>query len=823
MVKEKRFYNALKGIFEGVKMDGQGGFVNLLRIKEKYYKSVIDEFKNEVDHDSIIDADFKEEFFDKLCNFFDKYFSESGSIYFVQSANWQKVYEKIYTDNKDVVLFWKTNMLYYVKSDKLLNTTDIKVEDKDAGLSYVFRFDTTQATQKQNNEKKGFLYTVKEILKTKTSLHDATSGDVTFVLSVDYESRSKTKVEELSKELNVNEDIISKAIRQFEKQTSVDFFINKNAKQFLNEQLDLYLNQILLADENVFDQKRLDQIKVIKKYAQKLIQFISGFEDELVRIWNKPKFVKNSNYVISKDKLTTDLISKLKANTGFEDQIKEWKKLKLVEDNFSVESLNDDKYKHLPFDSKYFKDLEIEILSIFDNLDNALDGRLIHSENYQALNSLTNKFKNNIYSVYIDPPFNTGSDFEYVDAYQDSSWLSLMYDRLDLSYNLLNPEGSIFMHLDHFAEHKGRELLDSIFGKENFINNIAWAYRSGGASDSKTMPYKHDSILFYSKNKDKFILNPITERQYMEKSFMGAQKDAEGRYYTDTLLRDVFEGVIKDPNTNIEYNVRKVLNLSDEFFSFSNSQKPEGLIHLLESLVNIPENKYFIDYFAGSGTSICVAKKMGRKFIGVELGDHFNNTYISEVKLKQSPANQINLYKDFDVIQKEENDKYIIAKVNKVGLLGRMKEVISQTGRHEPCGITVPTKFSGGGFFKYFELEQYEDTLRNANYSPNSPSLFNDNIYDQYTFFADKKLTSNFSVENNGDIKIELDKLYKNIDLPETISNVMGLPIKSITKDAVILLDGEKEIIEKYDYQNMTNKEKQHFFDILKSLLWWGE
>ena len=824
MIKEKRFYNSLKGIFEGAKMDGQGGFVNLLKIKEKYYNSVIEHFKKEVDQDPVINEGFKEEFFDKLCNFFDKYFSESGSIYFVQSANWQKVYEKIYTDNKDVVLFWKTNMLYYVKSDKILNSSDIKIEDKESGLSYVFRFDTTQATQKQNNEKKGFLYTAKEVVKTKTALHDSTSGDSTFVLSVGYESKSKTKTEEIAKTFNLNEEIIIKAIRQFEKQTSVDFFINKNAQQFLNEQLDLYLHQILLADENVFDQSRLTQIKTIKEYAKKLISFIGGFEDELVRIWNKPKFVLNSNYVISKDKLTTELISKLKASTGFDDQIKEWKKLKLVDIDFSAGNLDDDKYKHLPFDTKHFKDLEIEILSIFDNLDDALDGRLIHSENYQALNTLTNKYKNNIYSVYIDPPFNTGSDFEYVDAYQDSSWLSLMYDRLYLAYNLLNSEGSIFMHLDHFAEHKGRELLDSIFGKENFINNIAWAYRSGGASDSKTMPYKHDSILFYSKNKEKFILNPITERQYMEKSFMGAQKDADGRYYTDTLLRDIFEGVIKDPNTNIEYNVRKVLNLSDEFFSFSNSQKPEGLIHLLESLINVPKNKYFIDYFAGSGTSVCVAKKMGRKFIGVELGDHFNDTYVSEVKLKQSPANQINLYKDFDVIEKEEYEKHIIAKVNKVGLLGRMKEVISQTGRHEPCGISTSTEFSGGGFIKYYCLEQYEASLKNANYeSNNNTSIFEESIYQHYTFFADKKLTSQFKVENNGDIKIELDKLYENIDLPETISNIIGLPIKTITKDTVVLLDGEKEVVEKYDYQNMTNEEKLHFFEILKPLLWWGE
>lgn len=67
---------------------------------------------------------------------------------------------------------------------------------------------------------------------------------------------------------------------------------------------------------------------------------------------------------------------------------------------------------------------------MFDDLDNQLDGWLIHSENYQALNSLKNKYKETIQCVYIDPPFNTGSDFEYVDGYQDSTWLTLMADRI---------------------------------------------------------------------------------------------------------------------------------------------------------------------------------------------------------------------------------------------------------------------------------------------------------------------------------------------------------------------------------------------------------
>ena len=113
-------------------------------------------------------------------------------------------------------------------------------------------------------------------------------------------------------------------------------------------------------------------------------------------------------------------------------------------------------HKNLPIDTKYFKDLETEILGEFDNIDESLDGRLIHSENYQALNTLQNKYNGEIQSIYIDPPFNTGKDFEYIDKYQDSSWLSIMDDRLNIAYKLLRDNGCLWLHLDENANNYGK-------------------------------------------------------------------------------------------------------------------------------------------------------------------------------------------------------------------------------------------------------------------------------------------------------------------------------------------------------------------------------
>lgn len=822
MTKETRFYDALEKIFVGAQIEGEGGYVNLLKTKEKYYKNVLTVFKNEVNNDPIIDSSFKENFFELLYNFFDKYFSECGSVYFVKTANYQKVYEKVYSDEKDVVLFWKTNTLYYVKSDILFQSIFVNVDETNSNNSYVFFFDVGSLKQKQNNEKKDLIYSLKEIKEGKIkNVHNDKSGDKTFVLSVNYSERGrKTDLNLLSQTCGVNSEIIEKAIKTFEKQTTVDFFINKNAESFLNEQLDIFLHQYLLDERSEFDAKRLNQLKCFKNYALKLISFISQFENELVRIWNKPKFVHDSNYVVTLNKLNENVIHEIVEHTNFKKQLKEWVQLGMINDSDKISSKNIKEHLNLPIDTIYFKDIEFKILNCFENLEESLDGKLIKSENYQALNTLFMLYKNQVKCVYIDPPFNTGNDFEYMDEYQDSSWLSIIQDRLYIAQKMLTKDGSIFMHLDHFAEHRGRELMDSIFGKENFVNNLAWSYRSGGASDSKALPYKHDSILFYCRNKNYFELNPITERQYMNKNFMGAKKDSDGRFYTDTLLRDVFEGEIFDPNKNITYNVRKVLNLSNEFYSFKNSQKPEGLLHLLLTLSNVSKREIVMDFFAGSGPTLSVAQKMGCKFIGVEMGEHFNNFYQEEIVYKNSPTNKENIYKKFDVVKVTETEKKLNVVVNKVGLLGRMKEVIACSGRHEPCGISESVNWKGGGFIKYFSLEQYEDTLNKAIYEPEIDLVYEKDPFAQYIFFADKKFSE--IIENqNDDVNLKFDKLCKNIDLPETISLILGKSIVKIDEDFVYLKDVEKPI--KYNVSKMDQKEKIYLIQILKNVLWWGK
>jgi len=704
MTKEQKFYKALQDVFIGAKIEGQGGFVNLMMIKSNYYSKIEKILKDDIEKALKQYPTFRDELFDKLYTFFNRYFTESGSIYFNSTPFHNNVYEKVYTDDRDVILFWKTQMLYYVKTDRIFKSMPIEFDN------YKFYFDATTIENKKANEKRSLIYELKEVKEDKT-----------IVFNVYYSEKGRvTKTEDILKELKkkeikLDEETLERAFRIFEKQSEVDFFINKNAKAFLQEQFKLWSYQYFWEGAKEWSSDRVNQLQILKDIAFKIIDFISQFEDELVKIWNKPKFVKNSNYVITLDRINNlELIEKILNHININEQIKEWQELGIVDDTFKVKEVFENdiygkkltkKYEHLPIDTKYFKDLELEILSQFEDLDNSLDGWLIKSENYQALNTILPKFKEKVQTIYIDPPFNTGDDFDYIDRFQNSSWLTLMENRLQISGELLNKKGSIFLHLDYNANYFGRILLNVVFGEDNFRNEITWRRQipRGMKAHAELFPFSADNLLLFSKTDQPFWkpiirINKLTiaeaEKKYNrdEKGFF--RTSDPGTYSFESLLKLYEEGrlyvpyggkiiidrknkiikaskgklavkyyrkqegnfVIEEiPIDNIWDDIPGLGIASSQWIGFY-TQKPEKLLQrVIESTSN--KNDLILDFFLGSGTTTAVAHKLGRKWIGVEMGEHFYSV-----------------------------------------VLPRMKKVLA----YDKSGISKEIKeYQGGGFFKY--------------------------------------------------------------------------------------------------------------------------
>lgn len=164
-VKENRFLDALEALFTGAEVEGESGFINLMRIKRGYFKSLRPKLMEKIDNRAGKDTAFREELFDKLYTFFNRYFCESGPIYYRHLPAFAKTYERVYTSDEDVALTWKTHMLYYVKSDVLVRSMPVKLEGRqNSNYNRLFYFDASGIEHKRNNEKRYFITLIKPYL-----------------------------------------------------------------------------------------------------------------------------------------------------------------------------------------------------------------------------------------------------------------------------------------------------------------------------------------------------------------------------------------------------------------------------------------------------------------------------------------------------------------------------------------------------------------------------------------------------------------------------------------------------------------------------------
>ncbi len=282
---------------------------------------------------------------------------------------------------------------------------------------------------------------------------------------------------------------------------------------------------------------------------------------------------------------------------------------------------------------------------------------LYHEDNIYAMTDLLNKgYKLDL--IYIDPPFFTMSDYinrveldfqgekrvvEY-KAYSDiwssfEDYLEMLTMRLILMRELLSDKGSIYLHVDFRTVHYLKVIMDEIFGVDNFLNEIIWSYKSGGTSN-RYFSRKHDSILFYSKAKD-YIFNPIKEksynRNYKPYRFKGVEEfQDELGWYTMVNSKDVWE-------------INMVGRTSKERVGYE-TQKPEKLLEKI-ILASTDENSIVADFFAGSGTTLAVANRLGRQWVGSDM----SKSSILTIKKRISKSNYKEIHSEgiFENSEKE--------------------------------------------------------------------------------------------------------------------------------------------------------------------------
>ena len=331
-IYEQRFFSALKDTFIGHPIRGKSGYVNLMDLKAKYFAEIEPYIKQEIDRQ--IEAKYREELFEKLFNFFDCYLNETGTVFFANSQIHKNLYEKVYSDRDDVALFWKTQKLYYVKSEA--NYDDLQTEVNGINI----KFDASEIKHAKGNEKKSIQFFMVKATKDElvfkiryqennkydrlktyldldknnniidkcidkygTALHvniifENTSIDRTtftkkgdqrkclFIENLD-DVLESVKVEYSISDLSLMiqylhkngiilyEEDLKKIFSIYKRQNEIDYFIHKDAEGFLKEQFDIYVYNWLFNDlDTDFDAATVKRIQNIKKITTRLLNIL---------------------------------------------------------------------------------------------------------------------------------------------------------------------------------------------------------------------------------------------------------------------------------------------------------------------------------------------------------------------------------------------------------------------------------------------------------------------------------------------------------------------------------------------------------------------
>ncbi|EAH7038174.1 site-specific DNA-methyltransferase, partial [Campylobacter jejuni] len=729
-----------------------------------------------------------------------------------------------YSNSKDTSLFYKTQNLYYVKSDTIYNPLSLQSEDK----KYTLNFLTDEYEQNADNNKSKINFYLQNIQDDNINIKviNSKNNDGANVFKQNSSEFSDVFLKTLKNaQINIKEEELKKLFKTYKKQNEVDFFIHKNAKEFLKEQFDLWLFSYVNDSITDWTKEKIDEINDLKQIAFAIIDMIADFENELKAIWLKPKFAKNAHYVFSLDTIKShsnnadEILNSIYKDINFNEQIAEWKELNFINDEFDIKAINDEKYKFLPLDTKYLSEENYyKLLQSFENLDEILNGELVKADNFQALNSLMPKYQGKIDLIYIDPPYNTGNDgFVYTDKFNHSSWLAMMKNRLDLAKEFLKNSGSIFISIDDNEQARLKILCDEVFGEENFVANVIWRKRAGGGNDSNHIAVEQEYINIYAKNiehlktygiartnisqykkdeKGYYLEKPLNDTSLQDspglhydiklpsgKILKGSEhqwKVSENTFYSrlerDEIIFKNNDKVYYKHYIDIASNLKPssiwydfVLNAdatNEIKLNFENkifdTPKPEKLLKRICD-IGSNQNSLVLDFFVGSGTTIATAHKLKRKWLGVEMGEHFYKVIIP-----------------------------------------RMKKVLNGF----VCGISKEVEFKGGGAFRYYELESYEESLENCEYI-----LSSDNALIDYR--KSRKLIKGLKKGEN--IYLDMSKYDKNFDIFVTMSNLLGLKIKNIFIDD----NGIKSCrFENGDTVNLENIDLIKY-PKLRNLIWW--
>ncbi len=442
--------------------------------------------------------------YNHLYNFFSRYYDEGDFMSLRRYKSAGKEAYSIPYNGEEVKLHWANADQYYIKTTENYSSYIFIVKKGKEELRVRFEIiaaDNEKDSIKEIDGDKRFFILAKDFLseeqqpstKNRDLIIRFEHRPLTEGEKIKYPKNGNNKQKEINKhaeekirkkltddwlilvrticptETNDSRTLLGKHITAYTSKNSFDYFIHKNLGGFLRRELDFYLksevisiDNLELTDDSAVFMRNLAQVKAIKKIGSKIIDFLAQLEDFQKKLWLKKKFVLETQYCVTLDKIPESLYTEIVKNKA---QCEEWVKL------FSINELKGDlvstaysrplkpkfleENPYLILDTKNFNkeftDKLLTALSETDPIEKQMNGLLVHGENFQALNLMQERYRKQVKCVYIDPPYNTeASEILYKNNYKHSTWLSLIKNGIYLLQSFLHTKSALSIAIDDF-------------------------------------------------------------------------------------------------------------------------------------------------------------------------------------------------------------------------------------------------------------------------------------------------------------------------------------------------------------------------------------
>lgn len=421
------------------------------------------------------------EVFSHLYDFFSRYYDEGD---FISLRRYKEGVYAIPYEGEEVKLHWANHDQYYIKTAEYFRDYAFRLPDGRLVHFKILEADTEKDNVKAANgkDRRFFLATERPVAEENKELairfeyrpdpekrkqEDLNAETAKAILAAKIDLKWKAALSEKRRRSDgtvTDQTVLEKHLADYTRRNTFDYFIHKDLGRFLRRELDFYIkNEVMHLDDVESEsaprvEQYLSKIRVIRKIAHKIIDFLAQIEDFQKRLWLKKKFVVETNYCVTLDRVPEELYPEIAKNDA---QREEWVRLFAIDEikadlagrvaytkPLSLKFLKAN--PHLVLDTKFFdQKFKDRLLAAFADADQQTDGLLIQGDNFHALNLMLDAYRDALQCIHIDPPYNTQtSGFLYKNNYQHSSWLAMMETRVNASVRLLSKGGAYQCHID---------------------------------------------------------------------------------------------------------------------------------------------------------------------------------------------------------------------------------------------------------------------------------------------------------------------------------------------------------------------------------------